>query len=239
MPEHDGHPAATHPRPHPDLAAWVLGACEPEEAEAFEAHLAECADCQAELRELEGLPDRLSEAAPPFELPPGLEARTLGAVRLAAAKQRRRRIRQVMWVAAASVMLLAVISAGVLLRPPSPDFVWELEGVGNVAAQGEATARQTDAGWWEVELVASGLPAASADEYYECWYVGSDDSPASPDRAIAGSFRPAEDGTARVTMAVFAANPNRFPVMEIVLEPANGDPEQTGTVILTGEGQPA
>lgn len=239
MPDSGDTAPSVHPRPHPDLAGWVLGACEPEEAEAFEAHLPECEECQAELKELEGLPAKLAEAAPPVELPPALEARTLGAVRLAAARQRRRRIQQVVWSAAACVVVLAVISAGVLTRTPEPDFVWQLTPVGEATALGEATARQTEAGWWEVELTASGLPDPGAQEYYECWYVGADDASGDPNRVTAGSFRPNPDGTVSVRMAVFAADPSRFPVMEIALEPADGDPAQTGTVILSGEGEPA
>lgn len=244
MPEQGGgsSPASAHPRPHPDLAGWVLGACEPEEAEAFEAHLADCEECRAELAELEGLPDKLAEAAPPVELPPGLEARTLGAVRFAAARQRRRRVRQVVWAAAACVALLAVISTQVLLRPPGPEVVWELTPVAQAGAQaaaarGEATARRTEAGWWEVELTATGLPDPGAREYYECWYVGADDRAGAPARIVAGSFLPKPDGTVNVKMAVFAADPSRFPVMEIVLEPADGDPAQTGTIVLEGEGE--
>jgi hypothetical protein len=240
----DKEPTATHPRPHPDLAAWILGACEPEEAEAFKEHLDSCAECQAELEELEGLPDRIGEAAPPAELPPGLEARTLGAVRLAAMRQRRRRVRSVVWSAAASVVLLAVLSVGVLLQSDAPQFVWQLSPTGETtgvaaSAQGEAKAWRTDGGSWVVELEAAGLPSTGTDAYYACYYVGADDSPDQPDRVLAGSFRPDPDGTATVRMAVFAADPNRFPEMEIVLEAVGGDPSTPGTVVLTGKGEPA
>ena len=41
---------------HQLLGAYLLGGLEPDEARAFEDHLAGCADCRGELEELESLP---------------------------------------------------------------------------------------------------------------------------------------------------------------------------------------
>jgi anti-sigma-K factor RskA len=71
---------------HVEVAAYLLGKLEADEAERFETHLEGCADCRRHLEELEGLPALLAQAAPATALPDGLRARTLTAVRDQAAE---------------------------------------------------------------------------------------------------------------------------------------------------------
>lgn len=62
------------------VAAYVLGAVSPEEAERVKAHLTTCAECRAledELREMEAA---LPALAGELEAPPGLKARVMAAV---------------------------------------------------------------------------------------------------------------------------------------------------------------
>jgi anti-sigma factor RsiW len=74
--------------PHVDVAMYVLGKLEPDEAAAFQAHLAACAACRQDLADLEGLPTLLDQAVPTLPDPPEqLRDRTLSAVRQAAATQ--------------------------------------------------------------------------------------------------------------------------------------------------------
>ncbi|SDQ79209.1 zf-HC2 domain-containing protein [Thermostaphylospora chromogena] len=47
--------------PHVEVVAYALGLLDPEDHEAFELHLVECADCQEELRELADVPALLDE----------------------------------------------------------------------------------------------------------------------------------------------------------------------------------
>jgi anti-sigma-K factor RskA len=54
---------------HPNLAAFVLGGLEPEEAVEARGHLASCPDCRHELEELRKV-NRALEAAPPPADPP-------------------------------------------------------------------------------------------------------------------------------------------------------------------------
>jgi|Tabmets5t2r1_1033131.scaffolds.fasta_scaffold05370_3 anti-sigma-K factor RskA len=72
--------------PHVEVAAYLLGKLEADEAAAFEAHLASCADCRRQLEELRGLPELLATATPAIPLPDPLRDRTLAAVRQAAAR---------------------------------------------------------------------------------------------------------------------------------------------------------
>ncbi len=47
--------------PHHEVVAYALGVLDREDHEAFELHLVECADCQAELVDLAELPTLLDE----------------------------------------------------------------------------------------------------------------------------------------------------------------------------------
>ncbi|MGI8572974.1 MAG: zf-HC2 domain-containing protein, partial [Solirubrobacteraceae bacterium] len=64
-----------------EAAAYVLGALEPVEAEAFHRHLATCAICQDEVIALRGVVDALALAAPQRRPPPELRRRRMRAVR--------------------------------------------------------------------------------------------------------------------------------------------------------------
>ena len=59
---------------------YVLGALTPTERAAFEAHLATCVDCAAEVRSLAPLAGALAQAVPQSEPSPGLRARVLASV---------------------------------------------------------------------------------------------------------------------------------------------------------------
>jgi anti-sigma-K factor RskA len=58
---------------------YALGALGSPEREAFEVHLATCAECQAEVRSLGGVVKALPYAAPQVDPPPGLRDRVLAA----------------------------------------------------------------------------------------------------------------------------------------------------------------
>ncbi len=68
---------------HPDAAGWALGALDPPDAEAFEVHLRDCADCQTVVAEFESMAWALKAPALAVEPPPDLETRTLAAVQYA------------------------------------------------------------------------------------------------------------------------------------------------------------
>jgi anti-sigma-K factor RskA len=64
-----------------DAAAYVLGALDPAETEAFRRHLARCAVCRDEVDALGGVVQALPMAAPQVEPPRRLRRRVLRAVR--------------------------------------------------------------------------------------------------------------------------------------------------------------
>lgn len=64
-----------------DAAAYTLGALEPREAEAFRAHMRECAVCRDEVEALAGVVQALPMAAHQYEAPRGLSRRVMREVR--------------------------------------------------------------------------------------------------------------------------------------------------------------
>jgi len=66
---------------HPNLAAFVLGGLEPEEAAEIQRHIASCADCQSELEELWSVNRALDAAPPPVAPPAYLKGEILSRVR--------------------------------------------------------------------------------------------------------------------------------------------------------------
>ena len=71
---------AAHGELKHDAAAYALGALEPAEHAAFEAHLAMCAECAAEVKQLRLSAGALAHAVPQVSPPPALRAKILGQV---------------------------------------------------------------------------------------------------------------------------------------------------------------
>ncbi len=72
---------ADHARRKDDVAAYVLGALQPEEAAELERHLEGCTECRAELRWLQPAVDLLPEKVERIDAPAGLRARIVEQVR--------------------------------------------------------------------------------------------------------------------------------------------------------------
>jgi len=93
---------------HTDVAAYSLGLLEQQDRQAFEAHLAECPACKAELAELSGMSELLSGVGPvevAVEQPD--ETAVVDLVHRRAATQRRRARWRTALAAAAGIVLLA------------------------------------------------------------------------------------------------------------------------------------
>lgn len=74
-----------HSRWKEDVAAYMLGALELEQAAALERHAGDCERCQAEMRWLTAAVDALPESVERVEPPPELRSRLMSEVRAAAA----------------------------------------------------------------------------------------------------------------------------------------------------------
>ena len=106
---------AGHDELREQVGLYVLGALTPAERVAFEAHLATCVDCAAEVRSLAPVAGALAQAVPQSEPSPGLRARVLASVGASSATAETAvRLKPdttntfVPWLAAAASLALAV-----------------------------------------------------------------------------------------------------------------------------------
>jgi hypothetical protein len=203
---------------HPDLVEWALGQLGDDDARALEAHLATCPSCRAQADDLRGAHVLLERAAPPIEVPPGLEARVL--------KRRRRRIPRVVWGLAP---LAAAAAAAVLLfvGGPAPQVLRSKTGE---SVDVTAAVRVTPVGR-EVTLDIERLRDPRPDGLYALWFVAPDDRPGRPHRVSAGTFHPDEEGQGTVRLLA-AADPKVYPRLSVTLQPADGDPRSIGPEVL-------
>jgi anti-sigma-K factor RskA len=244
--------------PHVEVAAYLLGKLEANEAERFEAHLDGCADCRRQLDELGGLPALLAQAAPARPVPDGLRARTLTTVReRAAAAQRaadaqRAGVAEKAGVAKAPVpirwawwrrrWLAAAVAAALVVALAIPGALLLFGGDGGevrrltlVAAEGakgrgQVTITRTPAGR-SFDVRIEGLDRPAAGSLYELWVVNPRDTLERPQRVSLGTFTVGADGGAHLT-AFTAAPADQFPVVGVTLEPVDGNPARTGPRVL-------
>ena len=232
---------------HIDVAAYVAGLLDGEAARAFEAHLATCARCQAEARELEPTATLLAGAAGPLPAPPPeLAARTLLAVQQAdrtpehprrgrsVARPWRERLawRPLALAGAAAFALLAVTLIAGDRRGSTPD----VEVVATLRAPGgqSAAVSVTKTGIGRViRFNTRDLPILPTGQYYELWWVGPGDRRGRPNRISAGTFHPDEQGRSQVQFAA-AVDPARYRGIAVTAEPGDGDPAPTLPDVLTG-----
>ncbi|MFF3440841.1 zf-HC2 domain-containing protein [Streptosporangium sp. NPDC002721] len=224
------------------LGVYVLDALEPDERVLVEAHLAECAECRAELEELAGVTTflgRVSEgdvaqvASPP----------TVVLERLLSAKVRRRRTNRLMLSLAASVLVVGL-------------------GGGTLWAVTQSSQQATP-----VSAPMMDAPSASAEEQGESARSLSDStlpetdakasakvrsSPSPADGSTAEAFRSPATGSARESSDSSTAGPESrtsestlsSPAPEVLLAPSElrfKGADRTGTVratvtASTGEG---
>jgi anti-sigma-K factor RskA len=94
---------------------YILGALPPVERDAFEAHIASCAECAAYVKALSPVTDALAHAAPQHDPPPALRARVLRSITGSPVKAApvprpvpTRSSAALPWLAAAASLILAV-----------------------------------------------------------------------------------------------------------------------------------
>ena len=211
-----------------DVAAYALGALEPEHARVFERHLAECELCTADLAALRPAVAALPESAEPVDPPAELKKRIMAVVeaeakeRRAAEKPRRaprfslRVLAPVAAAAAALVIAIVVIGGG--SESASPSVVAQPQGA-NVELKMD-DGRGT--------LIVEGMPAPSADHVYQVWKQHGNEAP-EPTDAL---FTPTRDGHASVAVPGDMEGVDRVLVST---EPAGGSPRPTTAAAIVVE----
>ena len=231
-------------------APYALGALSAEERAAFEAHLADCAICRAEvqaLREVSGLLAHAAAAATPA---PALRERILREARAV----RPLGGRGLPWLAVAAAVVLAV-AAGVayLKERGSRQMLERAVAVArdSLAAQQQLVATllapdvntavlaskgrpPTARVFWNpsrhrVVIAVFDLPPAPAGRIYQLWAIQTGKAPVS-----LGIFNTAPDGRLTTSLDVPPALV-AFDVTAVTEEPAGGSPQPTQQPFLVGK----
>ncbi len=178
--------------PHrPDAAAYVLGALEDDELRRYRDHMEGCAQCRAEVAELQPVVDELPASAPPARASAALRARILQTVRAESAllhaagdgadraptTPRRFRLSP-LGGALLAAAAAAAIALALVLAPGSGGGEKVFRGRILASVPGaRATLRQRDG---RAELVVSHLPQPGLGRVYEVWLSrGSEPQPTS------------------------------------------------------------
>jgi anti-sigma-K factor RskA/putative zinc finger protein len=159
-----------------DAAAYVLGALEPDEAEAFRRHLAGCVVCRDEVTAFQQVADALPMAAPHHAAPRRLRRRVLGAVRAepqagsqAAPLRPLRRVgplpRPAFAVGALLVAALA-IAGGIVISSPGSSGSRVIQA-SVIGLPGSAELRVAGG---RADLVVNHMPPPPAGHIYEVWF---------------------------------------------------------------------
>jgi anti-sigma-K factor RskA len=228
-----------HSRWADEVGAYVLGALEPDEAAAFEAHVADCETCRRDVADLRVAADALPVSVPIVSPPPALKTRIMavveqeaelldaagrGADRPPAPRPRRRLLdwlsRPAVALACALLLLAGGGLAGVLLSGGEEARTV----VATTAARGaDVRLEIRDEG---STLVAQNMPAPPRGRIYQVWLKrpGKDPEPTS----VLWSTR--ADGSAQVAV------PGSLEGVEAVLvthEPPRGSDEPSVAPVIT------
>lgn len=244
-----------HIPPDVDLGGYLLGKLEPGERARVEQELAASPELSAQATELGAVVELMEHAAPAYAVPVGLEARTFRALERAIGEENTDRearvvktprrleirlprlnvsLRRTAIAVAATALLGGAVAAGSLLNDEDgPPGTLELQAsltAPDGKRQASAVVRETGIGR-VVSFDSRDLPILPKGEYYALWFVGTGDSPASPNRISAGTFHPDPEGRSEVTFAA-AVDPKKYPVLAVTEERGDGDPAPTFPDVL-------
>jgi anti-sigma factor RsiW len=210
------------PDPHDLTAAYALDALEPDEARAYEEHLAGCAQCREELATLQAAAGSLAYAVLPASPPESLRGRILDAARaerpnvvpLRRRSTETRVLRAVAAVAACAVVGLAAWNVSLHHRVGHQ----ALSGASLIGAKGSVVFTGSRGA-----LVVSDLARAPVGKTYEAWVIVN--GHASEAGLFAGG---GSTVVVRLTRAVPAGS-----VVAVTLERAGGVSQPTQKPFIT------
>ena len=248
----------TTPNAHPldDLAAFVLGALDSEEATEVRRHLAACERCRAEVADYERLSATLAEPGhaaavePPAALWDGISAQLAkraalpsAPIHLPVATPRAfASVRGVLIGWAATAAVLALVSGFALWREfqddgaPANDLAalaWSKEGGVVPLASANGDRSLTGRVYFSEDrldggLAVVGLPTLPPNATFQIWFVRPDQT-----RASGGLFIADSRGAALVKVAI-PGPLDQFAGVGITMEPAGGSTSPTTADVLAG-----
>jgi anti-sigma-K factor RskA len=212
-----------------DLAAYLLGALEPDEAAGFERHLEDCERCREEMRWLEPAVQTLPEAVERQEAPPLLRERLMAEVREDSREaESRSAVPRPWWrwmlKPAAGLAVVGLLVAGVVGYEVGSDDSGEGGNTTTFERQeGPLTVKMVqegDAG----TLHLSGVHQLPSDKVLEAWVERE-----GRVEAVPALFVPDRDGQAETRIADMSG----VETVMVTEEPRGGSDQPTGEPIMT------
>ena len=209
---------------HELTAAYVLDALDTDERDAYEAHLAGCARCRAEVGELSSVSEALAYAADPVDPPEQLRGRILEAARAERpnVEPLRPRWARPAAAAAAAAAVAACVAVGLgiwnvslhdqLSKPQALQRVPVTGAPGSLVVSTNGSAA----------LVLYRIDAAPAGKTYEAWVIRGKQAPVP-----AGLF---SGGGA--TFVPIRGKVKSGSAVAVTVEPAGGSPQPTSRPIV-------
>jgi anti-sigma-K factor RskA len=224
---------ADHRQWEDDLAAYVLGALDVGERQAFEEHLAGCDRCRIEVRWLEPAVDALPASVDQSEPPPALRGRILDAIAPEAERSGERRrssdrprwrlggMRPALAATAAAAALVAGVAGGYALRGDDEPSSLTVPVQAAAPAQRASASVVREGDEWRLDV--SDMPALRAGDVYQVWMRDGQ-------RVIPSVQFVLSDGEARVSL------PQRMDAAEelmVTREPRGGSRAPTSAPMLS------
>jgi anti-sigma-K factor RskA len=216
--------------------AYLLEAMEPDERAAYEAHLATCPDCRAEVDALAPAAEAIPVGSAPVSPPPELKARIMATVDREAQLLRaagpeadrppaRRRRRAFLLPSLAAVTAVLIAGVLVVLALDRGGETWEGTVDRAQAPQAHGEMHMNEGGG---ELVLRGLPAPPEGRVYQVWLMPEGGHTPQATDAL---FTPRSDGSA------VAAVPETDGMDAVLVtdEPDGGSTRPSGAPVLTFE----
>jgi anti-sigma factor (TIGR02949 family) len=207
-----------------DVAAYALGALEPDEAEAFRRHLADCPECREELAGFEQVTEALPPASAQYAVPKSLRRRVMQEVRATPKSAGAGPPARLAWASrpllawsgALAAVLVAVIVAVALSSGGSNGTQVIRASTGNAELQ--VTSGRGD-------LVVHRLPQLPAGRTYEMW-VQRGSAPPVPTGTL---FGVTSTGTAAVGVP---GSLDGVSAVMVTQEPSGGSPAPTTAPVI-------
>lgn len=227
------------------LNDYLMGDISPERRAELEREIAadprlaeEVAQLAPLVASLETLPDEAWQSAdpPPLRLNTAPRAeRPAPAPAVREGLRARWSLRPAFAFAAAVLIFIGGVGAGLLIErsDPSPTApatlqAATLEPVSSLDPKAAGRAAVKGDGQ-TIKLTLRGLAPNSQEDFYEAWLMDQTNGFVS-----LGTFRVGDDGAVTLDLPV-AVGTDRFPVVDISLQPVNGKPDHSGVSVLRGE----
>ncbi len=214
-----------------DALDVALGEVAPEQRAAAQQRLRRDPAFAAEVERLRAVAAPLDalppEAWSPPEPPPLRAPAATRDPREATGAPRAVTLRPLLAVAAAVALLAAGVAGTLAVQALDREQGGVEVALGGLpGAEGASATAELHRDAGVVRLDVRGLPVTRGDDFYELWLLNSPE-----DLVAVGTFRVGEDGRAQVDFPL-AVNPQRFRVLDVSVEPVDGDPAHSSRSVL-------